>query len=261
MIVPKRLVDRARHFMGTNLYETRLWLALLNHGISTAGELSEAAGVPRSRSYDVLESLSQKGLVIIKAEGRPLKYAAVPPEQAVGNIRKFYEMASENKKDTLTNLKASKINSDLKEIYKKGEQVMDMPEITGLVREKNNVFSQMATLLGRSMDSARVMLTESDVGEINKFYLDAFKDAKGRGSDVKILVPKNSEVGELAKYAAVKKTEHPIARGIIVDSKETMMMFMDPTEVHHSFDAGVCISSPHTARTMNKLFEGVWKGD
>ena len=261
MIVPKRLVDRTRHFVGTNLYETRLWLALLNHGISTAGELSEAAGVPRSRSYDVLESLSQKGLVIIKAEGRPLKYAAVPPEQALANIQKFYEANAEGKKDELTQLNSSKINSTLKAIYQKGEQVMDMPEITGLVREKNNVFSQLATLLNRSMSTAKVMLTEYDISEINKFYLDAFKDAKGRGSEVKILVPKNSEVGELSKYAEVKQTEHPIARGIIIDKKETMMMFMDPTEVHHSFDAGVCVSSPHTAKTMDYLFEGVWKDE
>ncbi|MBR9681877.1 MAG: TrmB family transcriptional regulator [Candidatus Altiarchaeota archaeon] len=261
MIVPKRLVDRARHFMGTNLYETRLWLALLNHGISTAGELAEAAGVPRSRSYDVLESLSQKGLVIIKAEGRPLKYAAVPPDQAVSNINKFYEMTAEERKDNLTNLKSSKINGQLKEIYKKGEQVMDMSEITGLVRGKNNVFSQLATLLARSMDTAKIMLTGTDVVEINKFYLDAFKDAKGRGSEVKVLVPKNSEVGELSKYANVKQTEHPMTRGMIVDSKEAMLMFMDPDEVHHSFDAGVCVASPHIARTMDNLFEGVWKSE
>lgn len=259
MIVPKRLVDRTRHFVGTNLYETRLWLALLNHGISTAGELSEAAGVPRSRSYDVLESLSQKGLVIIKAEGRPLKYAAVPPDQALANIQRFYEMKAETKKDGLSNLKESKINSTLKTIYKKGEQVMDLHEITGLVREKNNVFAQLSTLLNRSMDTAKIMLTESDLVEINKFYLDAFKDAKGRGSEIKVLVPKNSQVGELSKYAEVKHTDHPIARGIIIDKKETMMMFMDPDEVHHSFDAGVCVSSPHTAKTMDLLFEGVWK--
>ncbi len=259
MIVPKRLVDRARHFMGTNLYETRLWLALLNHGISTAGELAEAAGVPRSRSYDVLESLSQKGLVVIKSEGRPLKYAAVPPEQAIDNIKKFYEMTAENKKESLNTLKNSKMNSELKDIYKKGEQVMDIPEITGLVRERNNVFSQLATLLGRSMDTARVMLTESDIAEINKFYLDAFKEAKGRGSKVQVLIPKGAKAGELAKYADVKETDKQVTRGIIVDGKETMMMFMNPNEVHHSFDAGVCVSSPHVAATMDKLFEGVWK--
>ena len=40
---------------GLNTYEARIWTALLSRGISTAGELSDIANVPRSRSYDVLE--------------------------------------------------------------------------------------------------------------------------------------------------------------------------------------------------------------
>ena len=87
MIIPRNLVERVKHFLGLNQYETQIWLALLNSGIATAGELAEAAGVPRSRSYDVLESLAKKGLVVIKAEGRPIKYVAVPPEQALENLK------------------------------------------------------------------------------------------------------------------------------------------------------------------------------
>jgi len=259
VIIQKQLVDRARHFLGTNLYETRLWLALLNHGVSTAGELAEAAGVPRSRSYDVLESLSQKGLVIVKDEGRPLKYSAVPPEAGVDNLKKYYEMTAENRKDALTTLKGSKIAAQLKDIYKKGEQIMEMSETTGLVREKNNVFAQLATLLGRANDEARLMLTKSDVAEINRFYLDSFKDAKSRGTHVRVIVPEGTDSGELAKYAEVKEHNGPTTRAVIVDSKEAMLLFVDPDEVHHSFDAGVCVASAHTAKTMDRLFEGVWK--
>ena len=46
MIIPKRVVGRVKHFIGLNLYETQIWLALLSHGVATAGELAEAAGVP-----------------------------------------------------------------------------------------------------------------------------------------------------------------------------------------------------------------------
>lgn len=258
MIVKKRLVGRARHFLGTNLYETRLWLALLNHSISTAGELAEAAGVPRSRSYDVLESLAEKGLVIIKSEGRPLKYAAVPPQTGVENLKKFYEMESEDSKARFDTFRESSMAGQLKDIYKKGEQVMEMPEITGLVRQKNNVFSQIATLMGRAENSARLMLTESDVDELNAFYVDAFKDARARGANVQIIVPEGTNAGELGKYADVKEHGGPMTRSVVVDDKETMMMFMNPDEVHHSFDAGVCVTSPHTANTLGKLFQGVW---
>jgi len=52
--------------LGLNSYEVKIWTALLSRGVSTAGELSDIANVPRSRSYDVLESLEKKGFVKTK---------------------------------------------------------------------------------------------------------------------------------------------------------------------------------------------------
>ncbi|MBM3304269.1 MAG: TrmB family transcriptional regulator, partial [Candidatus Aenigmarchaeota archaeon] len=47
--------------IGLNLYERKIFVALLAKGVATAAEVSEIASVPRSRSYDVLESLADKG--------------------------------------------------------------------------------------------------------------------------------------------------------------------------------------------------------
>ena len=65
MIVDKVFLNKLRDF-GLNSYEVKIWTALLSRGVSTAGELSDIANVPRSRSYDVLESLEKKGFIIIK---------------------------------------------------------------------------------------------------------------------------------------------------------------------------------------------------
>ena len=56
--------------IGLNLYERKLYASLLARGTSTAGELSEMATVPRSRSYDVLESLADKGFVVVQHANR-----------------------------------------------------------------------------------------------------------------------------------------------------------------------------------------------
>ena len=86
MIVQTDFLNRLRDF-GLNSYEAKLWAALLSRGISTAGELSDIANVPRSRSYDVLESLEKKGFIIIKI-GKPIKYIAVPPEEVIERVKK-----------------------------------------------------------------------------------------------------------------------------------------------------------------------------
>ena len=66
MIVKEEFLSKLRRFFNLNLYEVKIWTALLSRGVSTAGELSDIANVPRSRSYDVLESLEKKGFVIMK---------------------------------------------------------------------------------------------------------------------------------------------------------------------------------------------------
>lgn len=259
MIIPRKVVDRVKHFIGLNLYETQIWLALLSHGVATAGELAEAAGVPRSRSYDILESLSKKGLVVVKSEGRPLKYMAVPPEQGLNNLKRYYEMSSEGIKDGLEELKSSKVIRDLSDIYKKGEMVMELPELIGLVREKNNVFSHLATILNRSKNMVRIMATPQDIAELNKFYISGIKDAKSRGVKVQILMPEGTEPGELSKYAEVKQIERSISRAVISDGKEAVVMFMDPKGVHPTFDAGVWVNSSYVAGTIDRLFEEAWQ--
>ena len=60
MIVKDEFLSKLRRYFALNLYEVKIWTALLSRGVSTAGELSDIANVPRSRSYDVLESLEKK---------------------------------------------------------------------------------------------------------------------------------------------------------------------------------------------------------
>src|SRR3989344_221756 len=88
MIVKEEFLSKLRRSFGLNLYEVRIWTALLSRGVSTAGELSDIGNVPRSRAYDVLESLEKKGFVIMKL-GKPIKYIAVEPKEVVERAKKL----------------------------------------------------------------------------------------------------------------------------------------------------------------------------
>ncbi|MDO8628634.1 MAG: helix-turn-helix domain-containing protein, partial [Nanoarchaeota archaeon] len=88
MIVKDEFLNKLRQYFGLNLYEVRIWTALLSRGVSTAGELSDIGNVPRSRAYDVLESLEKKGFVVMKL-GKPIKYLAVEPREVVERVKKY----------------------------------------------------------------------------------------------------------------------------------------------------------------------------
>jgi len=82
MIMKPELVKRIKEFFGLNIYETKVWLALLSKGIASAGEVADLSGVPRSRTYDVIESLEKAGFAIVKI-GKPVKYIAVKPTEVI----------------------------------------------------------------------------------------------------------------------------------------------------------------------------------
>lgn len=86
MLASQKVFDSLKG-IGLNLYERKLWVALLARGTSTAGELSSMATVPRSRSYDILQSLAEKGFVVVQT-AKPLKYVATSPEEALERAKR-----------------------------------------------------------------------------------------------------------------------------------------------------------------------------
>jgi hypothetical protein len=72
--------------VGFNKYEAEAYTALLQHGPLTGYELGKRSGVPLSRSYEVLERLTTKGLALVQP-GDPPRYAAETPERFLGRTR------------------------------------------------------------------------------------------------------------------------------------------------------------------------------
>src|SRR3989344_8869753 len=87
MIIKQELVKRIKEYFNLNIYETKVWLALLSKGVASAGEIAEMSGVPRSRTYDVLESLEKNGFAMQKI-GKPVKYFAVKPIAVIEKLKK-----------------------------------------------------------------------------------------------------------------------------------------------------------------------------
>ena len=90
MIIKPELVKKIKSSFDLNIYETKVWLALLSRGMSSAGEIAELSGVPRSRTYDVLESLEKKGFCIVKL-GKPVKYLGVKPHIILEKLKTLEE--------------------------------------------------------------------------------------------------------------------------------------------------------------------------
>ena len=83
--------------IGFSQKEVTVYLALLELGQGTVSLIARRAGINRTTGYDILDSLSQKGLVSISGKEPKQEYAAEPPEM----IKKYLESEIQKKRDAL----------------------------------------------------------------------------------------------------------------------------------------------------------------
>ena len=133
MIVKPELVKKLKGYFDLNIYETKVWLALLSKGISSAGEIAEISSVPRSRTYDVLESLEKRGFVIQKL-GKPVKYIAVKPQIVIEKLKNNTTRYAEEKISTLSNLKDTTEYKELEELHKTGIEPIKNHELSSSIK-------------------------------------------------------------------------------------------------------------------------------
>ena len=133
MIVKQELVNRIRDYFGLNIYETKVWLALLKKGIASAAEVAEASGIPRSRTYDVLEGLEKKGFAIIKL-GKPVKYLGVKPNVILEKLKNNVRKDADDRIVTLGNIRSTDEFKNLEEIYKAGINPVKREDISAAIK-------------------------------------------------------------------------------------------------------------------------------
>ncbi len=73
--------------LGLTQREIKVYLALLELGITTTGPIIKKSGVPNSKIYEILESLQNKGLVSWVIKGKTKYFQASSPRQLLTSLR------------------------------------------------------------------------------------------------------------------------------------------------------------------------------
>jgi len=258
MIVQKQFLNKLKDF-GLNSYEAKLWTALLSRGVATAGELSDIANVPRSRSYDVLESLERKGFVIMKL-GKPIKYIAVPPTEVVERVKKHVQEEATHQEKLLEELRGSEVLQELVSLHKQGIEFVEPTELTGVIKGRNNLYNHLATQIKNAQKSISIMTTETGLQRKTDVFKTALQKAKENGVKIKILAPmKNTPITKtFASIGQIKAIDGASSRFVVVDGKHVTLMAMNDDETHPNYDFGVWVSTPFFGQALENIFNKLW---
>jgi len=261
MIVKDEFLAKLRQYFGLNLYEVRIWTALLSRGVSTAGELSDIGNVPRSRAYDVLESLEKKGFVVMKL-GKPIKYMAVDPIEVIERVKKYVRVNADEKAKRLDGLRGTDVLTELNLLHKQGIEFIEPSDLSGAIRGRHNLYTHLELLVRNAKKSITLMTTSKGmIRKVEALRPELEKLAK-KGIKIRIAAPITKEnmtaIKDISRLAEVRDNKNINARFCIIDSKELMFMILDDETVHPTYDLGIWINSPFFAGALDGMFAACW---
>jgi sugar-specific transcriptional regulator TrmB len=262
MIVKEEFLSRLRKIFDLNLYEVKVWTALLSRGTSTAGELSSISDVPRSRTYDILESLEKKGFIVMKL-GKPIQFVALKPEEVIERVKRNLVVDAKEKSARLEKLKGDEVLEELTGIFSDGIKYIESTDLSGALKSRQNIYNHLDMLVREAQSTITLVTTADGLTRKLEILMPSLEKAKKRGVKIRIAAPitkENMKVAkDFSKVAEVRNVQELNARFMLVDSEQIMFMLLNDTDVHPNYDVGVWLNTEFFAQALESLFEIAWK--
>lgn len=256
MLVKQELINKIKDYFDLNIYETKVWLALLGKGTASAGEIASISGVPRSRTYDVLESLEKKGFAIVKI-GKPVKYLGVKPQMILEKLKNNVRYDAEEKITSLMNIKDTAEFSQLEGLYKEGINPVKRENLSAAVKGKTNISNHLKEILQNAKKEVIICTSAKEMFEKEKLFSNTFKRLIKENIKIKIallgdekLIKKLEEIFELK----IKKSNIK-AKFFIVDKKEILFYISQREDK----DIAIWLNSEFFSEAFANLFETALK--
>ena len=262
MIVKDEFLGRLRKIFDLNLYEVKVWTALLSRGTSTAGELSSISDVPRSRTYDILESLEKKGFILMKL-GKPIKFIALKPEEVVERVKKNLVRYTQERTKRLESLRGDEVLDELNSIFTKGIKFVEPTDLSGSLKGRQNLYNHLDMMIRDAEKTITIVTTSEGLNRKLEALMPSLEKCKRRGIKIRIAAPINQNnlnvARDLKKVAEVRDLQNIKARFVIIDSNQVMFMLLDDEKFHPNYDIGVWINTEFFAQALEQMFELAWK--
>ena len=262
MIVKDEFLSRLRKIFDLNLYEVKVWTALLSRGTSTAGELSNISDVPRSRTYDILESLEKKGFIVMKL-GKPIKFIALKPEEVVERVKKNLMVTAQERTKRLDSLNGDEVLNELHILFTQGIKFVEPTDMSGSLRGRQNIYNHLDMIIRDAEKTITIVTTAEGLNRKFEALMPSLEKCKKRGVKIRIAssIDKNNLkiARDFKRIAEVRDMQNIKARFIIIDSNQLMFMLLDDEKFHPNYDIGVWINTEFFAQALEQMFELAWK--
>lgn len=253
MLVKQELVGKIKDYFDLNIYETKVWLALLSKGSASAGEIATLSGVPRSRTYDVLETLEKKGFALAKL-GKPVKYLGVKPHIVLEKMKNNIRKEADDRVVSLSKVKESQEYSALEDLYNEGLDPVKREDLSASLKGKSNISNHLRDLIENAENEVIVCTNAEEMKSKEKLFRETFDLL--RKNKIKINVALSGEkelIEKLSEKLNIKiKNVNIDAKFFIIDRNQ-ILFYLSKESTNE--DQAVWLNSEFFARSFSSLFD------
>jgi len=266
--------------LGLNLYESRAYFALLNGGQLTAKDVGQSSLIPQSRTYDILETLTRKGLAQATPSSPP-SYVPVPPAKALVSYfdskrREIRERATRAQEEAQGKLEVidDSFKALLKEFPGTGVEREAAPDRVWVLQTRESIEGTLVGLI-KEAKSHVFRITKppepSSQHPIDPFYIVGMEnqkflyDAIERKVEMKWItlsreIPTFSglNVSEVPERRYFDREEDISEKFLLVDNSSALLNLRDPLTSAYGYVA-LAIQSKAVTSIFLDHFEKLWK--
>lgn len=254
MIIKQELINQIKDHFALNIYETKVWLALLGRGLASAGEIAEISGVPRSRTYDVLESLEKMGFAILKL-GKPVKYIAIKPNVIIEKLKSNTMKDAGDRIKSISKLKDTSEYKELEQLYNVGIKPIKQEEISGAIKGKLTIYNHIKDLLENAKKEVIICTSVTEIQNKSRFFSIVFDRLKK--ANIKIKVALSGEEKEIKKINAkfrIKAKNIKIDTRFFISDNEQILFIISKNGMPDE-EIAVWLNTPYFASSLSFMFD------
>jgi PAS domain S-box-containing protein len=244
--------------LGFSNRETAIYLTLCKIKKATPADVSKASGMERSDTYRILDNLVAKGFMI-KILEKPTQYAIAPPEKA------FMRSLEEKRKDLVAlECQVEESSKILMEYIGKSDAKSNSGRFE-VVQSSKFVYDRLSEMLCPDRCHKEVLFygTEKSPGKILFNIGEDAAQLLKRKVDLKFLVPITignlQDVKKLSRYADIRHLDQTAGRVIIVDRKESMLIYSASGDENYRDELGLWLNNAQFSATQAEMFDAQWK--
>ncbi|MDO8593965.1 MAG: helix-turn-helix domain-containing protein [bacterium] len=228
--------------------EATIYIALLELGKGTVTEISRKSGISRTNSYNILDSLSNKGVVSISGKEPKQEYAAESPETITTALKRQAE--------------------EITERIRKSEEIV--PELTLLHAKQNRPkvkFYEGADGLRQvyedTLTASEPIRAYASVDDVHKalpsYFPNYYKRRAKKGIAIRAIFPKTEVSTELATRDTEEKREVAFIPREKYDFSPEINIYDDKIMIASWREKlGIIIESAEIAHAMKQIYELAW---